>query len=157
MDDEFEVHVSVPIPSDSDGFIRRECPHCLRQFKWHDGPANEEAEQHAAPVTYTCPLCGQPAADNSWNTAEQVELARQVAMPQAMEMIQENLEAAFRRVKGVTYKRGSDGTFDPPNPLTEPDDMVIVASPCHGYEPVKVPEDHTGPFYCLICGSAFAV
>jgi hypothetical protein len=35
--------------------------------------------------------------------------------------------------------------------------MVIVASPCHSYEPVKLPEDHTGPLYCLVCGSAFAV
>lgn len=46
MDDEYEIKVSVPIPRDADGFIRRECPHCIRQFKWHDGPANEEAEHH---------------------------------------------------------------------------------------------------------------
>ncbi|MDO8364249.1 MAG: hypothetical protein Q7V88_15260 [Actinomycetota bacterium] len=44
-----------------------------------------------------------------------------------------------------------------PDPLKEPDDMVTVASPCHWYEPVKVPAEHTGPLYCLICGTAFAV
>src|SRR3954454_1132876 len=29
-------------------------------------------------------------------------------------------------------------------PLTEPDDMVIVASPGHRYEAREVPKDHTG-------------
>jgi hypothetical protein len=157
VDDEFEIQVSVEIPCDSDGFIRRECPHCMRQFKWHDGPANDEAEHHAPPVAYRCPFCGQPAAPDSWNTAEQVELVQQMAMPRAFERIQDHLETMFRGIKGMTYKRGRDATFDPPKPLIEPDDMVIVASPCHSYEPVKVPEDHTGPLYCLVCGSAFAV
>ena len=139
MDDSYDIEVSVPIPRDADGFIRRECPHCMRQFKWHDGPANEEAEQHAPPVTYSCPLCGQPAAVGSWDTAEQVELAQHMAMPQVMEMIHDELQAAFRGIRGITYKRGRGETFDQSHPLTEPNDMVIVVSPCHGYEPVKVP------------------
>jgi len=157
VDDEYEIEVPVDIPRDADGFIRRECPHCMRQFKWHDGPANEDAEHQDPPVTFNCPLCGQPAAVDSWNTADQVELAQQTAMPQVMEMIQDDLEAMFRGMKGMTYERGSDELTDQPEPLTELEDMVIVASPCHSYEPVKIPEDHTGPLYCLVCGSAFAV
>ncbi len=81
---------------------------------------------------------------DSWNTAEQVELAQQMAMPQLTEMDQDELETMFRGVKGVTYKRGSDEVTDLREPLAEPDDMTIVTSPCHGYEPVKVPDDHTG-------------
>ena len=157
MDDEYEIEVSVPIPRDSDGFIRRECPHCMRQFKWHDGPANEEAEHQIPPVTYSCPLCGQPAAVDSWNTTKQIELAQQAAMPQFLEMIQDDLEAMFRGAKGMTYERGNDGMSDESVQLTETDDMVIVASPCHGYEPVKIPEDHTGALFCLVCGLAFTV
>ncbi len=157
MDDEYEIEVSVDIPSDSDGFIRRECPHCMRQFKWHDGPANEDAEQYPAADTYNCPLCGQPAGVDSWTTQEQVELAQQAAMPQIMGLLNDELESMFRGVKGLTYKRGNDELPDESVPLTEPEDMVIVASPCHGYEPVKIPEKHTGPLYCLVCGSAFAV
>lgn len=157
MDDEIEIQVSVSIPVDSDGFIRRECPHCRGQFKWHDGPANEEAEQHSAPDAYNCPLCGQPAAVDSWNTEEQGELIQQAAMPQIMGQVSDQLESMFRGIKGLTYTRGNDELPDESEPLVEPDDMVIVASPCHGYEPVKIPEDHTGPLYCLICGAAFAV
>jgi hypothetical protein len=28
----------------------------------------------------------------------------------------------------------------PPPVMVEPNDMQIVASPCHGYEPIKVPD-----------------
>lgn len=157
MDDEFQIEVGIDIPSDSDGFIRRQCPHCERQFKWHDGPANEEAEQRPAPHAYNCPLCGQPAALDSWDTEAQIELAQQAAMPQIMGMVNDELASLFRGVKGLTYKPGTEQLPDESVPLTEPDDMVIIASPCHSYEPVKIPEDHTSPLYCLVCGSAFAV
>jgi hypothetical protein len=40
-------------------------------------------------------------------------------------------------------------------PLVEPDDMTMIASPCHGFEPVKVADDWTKPLYCLVCGQAF--
>ena len=80
-----------------------------------------------------------------------------MAMPQAIERVQDELEAMFRGVKGLTYSRGEEEIIVQPESLTEPDDMVIVTSPCHGFEPVKVPEDHTGPLYCLVCGTAFAV
>lgn len=155
MDDEYKIQISVPL--DSDGFLRRECPHCMRQFKWHDGPANEEAEQHARPAAYTCPLCGQPAADESWGTPEQVNLIEKAAMPFALGVVQGELEAMFRGMKGVEYKRGDEEPADSADPLGEADDMTIVTSPCHDYEPIKVPEDHTGSLHCLVCGSAFAV
>lgn len=45
-----------------------------------------------------------------------------------------------------------------PDALVEPeDDMVIVTSPCHRYEPVKVPSHATGRLHCLVCGDPFAV
>jgi hypothetical protein len=44
-----------------------------------------------------------------------------------------------------------------PMALTELDDMVIVTSPCHSYEPIKVPEDMPGTVHCLVCGEAFAI
>ena len=78
-------------------------------------------------------------------------------MPFALGIVQDELEGMFRGMKGVEYKRGSEEPADLADPVVEPDDMTIVTSPCHDYEPVKVPEDHVGPLYCLICGSAFAV
>lgn len=160
MGDEIEIPVSLPL--DSDGFLRRECPHCMREFKWHNGPASEEAEQHAPPPAYHCPLCGQPAGMESWYTQIQVEYIDQTAAPHIDDVVENALGDLFgglKGMKGITVKRSGGGSSRSPNPdpLTEPDDMTIVASPCHGHEPVKVSDDHVGPLYCLVCGSAFAV
>lgn len=152
------MNLSVSMPIDSQGFLRRECPRCEQQFKWHHGPANEEAEGQPPPPTYYCPLCGEPADVDSWWTQEQIEYARGVATPAAMRFIHDELAAAFRGSKYLKFKAGSGGDIpDVPASLTEPDDMCIVASPCHGYEPIKVPEDAQGPFHCLVCGEPFAV
>jgi hypothetical protein len=154
------MEISVQLPLDSDGFLRRECPHCLQQFKWHSGPANEEAERYPNPVTYYCPFCGQPAGPESWWTQEQINYAEGLAAPAVAREMQHELEQAFKRVKNDYFSIKLTGGFDGPNQplaLTEADDMVVVASPCHAYEPVKVPESHRGPFHCLICGEAFAV
>jgi hypothetical protein len=59
------------------------------------------------------------------------------------------------RSKDISFKPGPAPIA--PAPMVEPDDMVIVASPCHEYEPIKVPEAHLAHLYCLICGSEFAV
>lgn len=149
----------MTLPLDHDGFLRRECPHCLSQFKWHDGPASEQAEAEPAPVAYHCPFCGQPAGHESWWTQEQLDYARGLLTPAALREAQRQLKDAFRAAARGAVRIELNGNLDVPDaplPLTEPDDMIIVASPCHGYEPVKVPDGHSGPFFCLVCGSAFA-
>ena len=149
------MDIPIQLPLDSDGFLRRECPHCEQQFKWHDGPANEEAEGHAPPPSYSCPLCGVPADHDSWWTQEQLDFIHGSASPAIIQSVQDELARAFKGSKYVTFK--ADGDIpDVPSSLTEPDDMQIVTSPCHAYEPIKVP-DGSGPYHCLVCGTAFAV
>ena len=154
------MDISINLPLDNDGFLRRECPHCMGYFKWHHGPANEEAEQHTDPDTYYCPLCGQPAGPDSWWTTEQLEFAQGAALPAVLTDLENEFGRAFKK-SGNRHLRiemtGHFDTPDAPSPLSEPDDMAIITSPCHGYEPVKVPEDRAMPFYCLVCGRAFAV
>lgn len=152
-----DIEIPMTLPLDTDGFLRRECPHCERQFKWHHGPANEEAEQHQDPPAYHCPLCGEPADNDSWWTREQLDYAEGAMAPVAMQAIADELGKAFKGMKGITYKPGRVDVPDTPMPLTEPDEMVIVTSPCHAYEPVKVPDDHPDVLHCLVCGSQFAV
>jgi len=154
------MDIPLTIPLDNDGFIRRECPHCIRQFKWHSGPANEEAENYPDPVSYYCPFCGQPAGPDSWWTQEQLNYAEGIATPAAARYMQAEIARAFRGLNSKHFKIEMKGHLDTPNepmPLVEPDDMVIVTSPCHAYEPIKVPDNETGPFYCLVCGAAFAI
>lgn len=55
MDEEISVPVSPPV--DQDGFLRRECPTCEKQFKWYvheEGDSDAETvEQYSAP----CAVC----------------------------------------------------------------------------------------------------
>lgn len=143
------MEISVPIPLDSDGFIRRECPKCTREFKWHHGATGDRPADYNDPPVYFCPLCGETSDPSDFITQDQAEFARGYAMLPAMQ----ELEAEMNRT-GFDFKIDS---VEPPDPLTEPDDMSIIAPPCHDWEPVKVPDDSKAPFYCLLCGEAFAV
>jgi hypothetical protein len=149
------MSVSMSVPLDSDGFGRRECPNCEQEFKWRfddEGEADEHVYQ------YYCPLCGQPAGVGSWWTTEQVEHMRALVMPDALGQVQDLLDDSFKSNEHVTYERSQDlGDLPIPIVLVEPDDMVMISSPCHQSEPVKVPEEAEGPFHCLVCGQAFAV
>lgn len=67
------------------------------------------------------------------------------------------VDDAFKGIKGLTYKPDRNFTLaiPTPEPLSEPDDMVIVEPPCHPNEPIKVPAEATQRVHCLICGSPF--
>lgn len=144
------------MPLDADGFLRRECPDCLQQFKWHNGPTADRPEGEVDPVAYHCPLCGAVAGPDEWWTQEQLAFTRQSLLGPGLREAADEMEKMFRGVKGVTYKRGHLDEPEPPAALHEPNDMIIVAPPCHPWEPVKVPEEASPRVHCLICGEQFA-
>lgn len=47
MDDEIKISVSIPL--DDDGFLRRECPTCEQEFKWFN---HDEGDQNAQLVDH---------------------------------------------------------------------------------------------------------
>jgi len=57
----------------------------------------------------------------------------------------------------IKLKSENSGTEELPLPLHEPEDMMIVQSPCHPWEPMKVEELWSKPKHCLIYGSQFAI
>jgi len=149
------MSTSISVRLDSDGFMRRECPNCQQQFKWR--PSEEDDEPVERVDQYYCPLCGQAAGLDSWWTQEQIEHAHAVVMPEAMRQVQDTIGEAFRTSKHMEFKASNDlGEMPVPEPLHEPDDMVIIEPPCHMAEPVKVAEAAESPFYCLVCGSEYA-
>lgn len=147
---------SVPLPLDSDGFLRRECPHCVQQFKWHYGPTADRPDGEIDPVVYYCPLCGVSAGLDQWWTQEQLAFVEQSAAGPILREASVQIEKALRGATGLTYKRGQLDEPEPPSALYEPDDMIIVAPPCHSWEPVKIPEEAAAQVHCLICGESFA-
>lgn len=92
-----EISIEMNLPLDADGFLRRECPNCERQFKWKptssgsDNSENEEVEE------YYCPYCYQPALLDAWWTKEQLEYAQQVALKQVLEPGLKNLQRRINR------------------------------------------------------------
>jgi hypothetical protein len=58
-----EMSIAMSLPLDKDGFLRRECPHCERQFKWWPTAPSEDAPEEArnTPEAYFCPYCHEPA------------------------------------------------------------------------------------------------
>lgn len=83
--------VSVPIASDAEGYLDRECPSdaCLSQFKvyeedWRDKVRDEKV---------FCPFCRHSAESKKWYTQEQVDHAKEVAISQ----VRHNVSGAMRR------------------------------------------------------------
>jgi hypothetical protein len=148
---------SVSLPLDVDNFLRRECPHCRQQFKWHNGSTSDQPEGEVIPSVYHCPLCGDSAPPDEWWTEEQIDFIQGSTAGPALREASDELKNMLGGIKGLTYRPGHHDEPEPPAALHEPNDMVIVASPCHTWEPVKVPEGSTAQMYCLICGEPFTV
>lgn len=154
MNDEIRIPVSLPL--DSDGFLRRECPHCEQEFKWF---SHEEGDSDAEIVDqYFCPLCGVAAGTDSWWTPAQLEYMKGVSGPAIDQYVQDSVVQIFKGMKGMKFKpnRSFSVGIETPEALVEHDDMVIVEPPCHKNEPVKVPETLSSRVHCRVCGSAFA-
>jgi hypothetical protein len=67
------VELSVSFPLDADGFLRRECPTCEREFKWRHSEDEGESEP-MADSGYFCPYCAVQARPESWFTKPQQAL-----------------------------------------------------------------------------------
>jgi len=146
-----ERSTEMSVPLDSDGFLRRECPTCEREFKWFNSP---EGEGEPVPDGgYYCPYCAIQAPADAWLTKAQVELAQNTVM---RELVGPELEKMARDLRGAS--RGGlisfDIKYDRPralDPFVEADDMRRVDFECHPTEPVKVLDDWRDAVHCLIC------
>lgn len=153
----------MSLPLDTDGFLRRECPSCERQFKWWPTSTSEEATEEAqeAPEVYYCPYCHEPADPGAWWTKEQLEYAQQLAAAEVLgpelRRFKNDMERGNRRSRGLVRFDVSLQPLSRPEPLTEPDDMVRVDIPCHPEEPIKVEETWDQEVACLVCGIHYPV
>jgi hypothetical protein len=157
-----EKSIPISLPLDSDGFLRRECPACERQFKWRPNQPDESAEDAEAAEqveAYYCPLCYQPASPDAWWTKEQLEYAQKMALAEAaapaLRRFKRNVEGGNRG--GLLKINIELPPMARPEALTEPDDMVRVEFPCHLEEPVKVDEAWDEEVACLVCGIRYPV
>ncbi len=151
-----ETEFALSFPADEDGFFRRACPTCTREFKWLH---SEGSDSPGPPAEYFCPYCGVAAEPDQWWTEEQARYVEEEVVARVVGPALQEVENAF----------GSDGrssggllqisvSVDMPErrqaaPVFEPSDMTRVDFACHPDEPVKVEEAWTEPVHCLRCGS----
>jgi len=153
------METSMTLPLD-DGFLRRECPHCERQFKWFSGPTAGRPNDVVDPPVYWCPYCAMTAPVDEWWTAEQLDFAETTLAGPVMEMLAEELTSALPSPTGGLIKISTEVSYEESaasTSLLEPPDMIAVEPPCHPWEPIKVDEAWNGPLHCLFCGTAFAL
>lgn len=151
-----KADISITLPLDKDGFLRRECPNCKRQFKWL--PTKDKSNKQSQ-LQYYCPYCGKLANINDWWTKEQVQYIKQ-KLSKATEPELEKFTKDLKRLN----KPGSLIRIEPkyklssePLPFHEPNVMRKVEPPCHTSEPLKIYENWNKLVICLICGKPFSL
>jgi hypothetical protein len=154
-DEEFTLGMSIPL--DADGFLRRECPTCEREFKWMPNADDENDDGPVLDGGYFCPYCCVQAPTTEWLTQAQAALARNIV---EKEVVGPLLKDFGKEIDGIG--KGSGGLigvsvdYDEPDeldPLTETDDMKRVDFECHPLEPVKILDAWNDSVACLICGA----
>lgn len=150
------MEFSIGLPLDSDGFLRRQCPACQREFKWLYTESADETDEESTPQFYFCPYCGGQAAPDEWWTRDQLEAIQGAVFDKVVEPDVDELRNLARDIR-----RGSGGLLsmdvtlerDDVPVIQEVDDMVRVDFACHPDEPVKVVESWVEPVFCLTCGT----
>ena len=96
--------VSVAIQTDDDGYFDRQChaQECMFEFKVHIEDWHEKIQERVV-----CPFCGHSAEPGDWNTPEQSEHMREVAISH----INQRLGRAMRRDAELWNRQQRRGGF----------------------------------------------
>lgn len=147
----------MSVPLDSEGFLRRECPTCEREFKWRPTPEGVHGEPEPE-GGYFCPYCAVQAPAGSWWTKPQLDAARSHAFDA---VVKPGLDDLTRSLEGASsdFIKVSVSRMNSPKPpaLTEIDDMRLAEFSCHPEEPIKVLDGWRGDVHCLLCGRVASV
>lgn len=143
-----EVLGTATLSLDDDGFLRRECPHCEREFKWLHGDEGEPMPEGG----YHCPYC-DGRSDDGWWTGPQLAHIEALVASQAECMLRDAMKPLERNSSEfMTLSVSQSPKTQVPSVPDEPNDMRRIDFDCHPAEPVKVIENWDAPVHCLLCG-----
>jgi hypothetical protein len=174
-----DMVISLSLPLDADGFFRRECPFCSRQFKIlmrHDELADlaqkgldsymvetkgEEPDtvDDAEPETeFTCPYCAQQATRSHWWTQEQIAFVRVVGRNILASLVNEHLIGPLEKMSrelssGPVSIHFKGQKMEQLEPWISPEvnDMKIFDTPCCKRK-IKIDETWSSTVHCYFCG-----
>lgn len=146
----------MSLPLDSDGFLRRACPTCDREFKVYAGGDDHREDDELDPPAggYWCSYCSVQAPPDSWWTKSQLDMAENVL---AREFVGPTLEGFARTASNSSSRLISieveTNVPEAMDAITETDDMRRMNLACHPQAAVKVLDEWTGSVCCFICGA----
>lgn len=170
-----EVELSFPL--DADGYLRRECPFCVREFKvlieqdelntfiqsGLDSFLVEDTSSSDVGVLnsendFFCPYCGQESGSGSWFTQEQNAYIT-VAMKNIMAQIvnREFIRPMKRKYGGKSSKpfslhfEGKEMEQYEPWISPEENDLEIRDLPCCQRK-IKIEDNWSETVFCFFCG-----
>ncbi len=172
-----EAIIKVLFPLD-DGFLRRSCPYCRREFKIllkkseiedlvskledsflvEETTGTETREDREVEGLFTCPYCGRQAGEDRWWTQEQQLHIRIHLENLAAEVINEQfiqpLKRKFgRKTSGPVSIRFEGKELEKKSAWMSPEasDMEIFELPCCERK-VKIDPEWSGEIHCFFCG-----
>lgn len=146
------VTIELTLPLD-EGFLRRQCPACEREFK----RVGDRAQMSEQPSELYCPYCYQQSGPASWWTITQIEYQNAVAIHQVVRPQLEQMTRHMGKIRtGFVDLRMEISPISTPDPLEEPADMTRVVPECHPEEELKILTDWTLDVACHQCGHRYA-
>lgn len=174
-----EIKMDLSFPLDKDGFFRRECPFCRREFKillkkdeltdiarkgidsFMIKPEEETTgsdESARSETEFICPYCGQRASSNNWWTQEQLAYIGIVVKNIMAKMIneclihplKENFGKSANDMASIQFK-SREMKQQEPWISPEVNDMEVFDLPCCQRK-IKIEENWTEVTHCFFCG-----
>lgn len=147
MSDEF---VSIPLPTDADGFVSLDCPFCGLRFKLGASEVSEAPE-----AELYCPYCGIPTSPSLCTTQEIVDAAMRQAeniLRNKINSFTKDIERTFRGSKNLKFKRGQPLRRLPDKPLLEDESLELSEMSCCKRRVKTIHPRTAAPMYCPYCG-----
>ena len=144
-----ELHITISIPTDDEGYILLRCEHCGTFFKATPSDIEDDGVLHIF-----CPSCG--LISDSYVTEDVIELARRIVENKVNDMIYDafkDLERHNKRNSVVKFNAGKRPKHETEDPIRSGIDALEIASfPCCSRTAKIKPLLKMTGAYCPFCG-----
>ena len=145
-----EERITLPVPSDSEGFVSFDCPLCGFRFK-----LNAQEVQEAPESQLYCPYCGIPSDQVSFISQDVIEAGvrrLEDLVRQRINAYANRLARSSRGSRAIEFKPGRPLPPVPEKPLVEDESLVAIEFPCCSKHVKTFQSKETAPVYCPYCG-----
>jgi hypothetical protein len=170
------IEKTIALPLDEDGFFRRECPLCCKEFKIllsqeeltvlaqegldsflldkKDKAVDSDKEDGDDKKEYFCPYCGQQALYDQWWTKEQLAYVHVVAENIIASIMNESFINPLKSsLRGNSFIKFEAKELKQTEPWISPEtnDMKVINLLCC-QKKIKVEENWNQKTHCYFCG-----